>query len=253
MNVSDRNFKFETGKIYSTTNFSMFKFSPRNRPVSGKKVLDSIKEKNMLYASPILVTKDLIVLDGQHRLKAAEELNLRIYFIVCPEEITEDDIARFNVQQSFQLYNYINYNAKVGNDYSFLQYLIEKYPFRYYLSFLIDAIGSVGHSNRSFKEGKFKLKESKTVTEERVRELNECKETLATIFDDDRIIHAGCLQALWRLIKSNGYDHRVFIDKIKKDYYRDQFYNALKFRKSTNIYDCFVNIYNKRNTTKLAA
>lgn len=58
--------------IYQTRDYSQFKISKRNRAVVGKQIVKSIIEKNLLPEKPILVTSDMHVLDGQHRLWAAE-------------------------------------------------------------------------------------------------------------------------------------------------------------------------------------
>lgn len=78
-----------------TTNYDIFRFDPQNRPIDRdhlQKLYDSIVKRNLLREFPILVDENLTVIDGQHRLKAASEIGVPIYYIVS-QRISMDDIV----------------------------------------------------------------------------------------------------------------------------------------------------------------
>lgn len=104
--------------VYATTNYVQFLFDPINRPVDEKKVIklfDAIQERNLLADNPILVDLDYRVLDGQHRLKAAEAAHLPIYYFFA-SETTIDDVAKLNnTRNGWTLANYISSYCERGN------------------------------------------------------------------------------------------------------------------------------------------
>lgn len=86
----------KTEGIQSTTDYKIFKGVIGNREIHQPhltKLIKSISGKNMLIANPIIVNEEMRVIDGQHRLMAAQELGVPIYYTVIadadlPEVIT---------------------------------------------------------------------------------------------------------------------------------------------------------------------
>ena len=71
--------------IESTTNYNMFTLDKTNRSVLPHHVQclkNSISQNNLLYLKPISVNEEYVVVDGQHRLQAAQELGVPIYYVV---------------------------------------------------------------------------------------------------------------------------------------------------------------------------
>lgn len=103
--------------ILKTTNYDMFKFHPSNREINKanlKHVVNSIKACNMLEFRPIVVDSNMSVMDGQHRLLAAKELSLPIYYQV-KHTSTHEDIVLLNIQKRWNSEDYFNYHASLGN------------------------------------------------------------------------------------------------------------------------------------------
>jgi len=72
-------------KILKTTNYGQFRTIRGNRSTNRvhlTKLVKSIDENDMLEANPIIVNERMYVLDGQHRLLAAEKLGVPIYYVV---------------------------------------------------------------------------------------------------------------------------------------------------------------------------
>lgn len=100
--------------IQRTSDYAIFKKMEGNRPIDRhhlKKLSASILRDNQLGIHPIIVNKDLCVIDGQHRLAAAKDLGLEIFYIQS-NGVNDMHVIECNVnQKSFEVDNYIDYFA----------------------------------------------------------------------------------------------------------------------------------------------
>jgi len=88
-------------EILSTKEYSIFKFYPNNRPISSAnlhRLIKSIEEKNLTHINPIICSEEMVVIDGQHRLKACEQLGVPVHYIVTNED-TANAIELLNAAQ----------------------------------------------------------------------------------------------------------------------------------------------------------
>lgn len=100
--------------VYVTKNYQMFNFSKFNRNVFLSP--EFLKQAEIGFVSPIIVNENMTVIDGQHRLKASEQLGLPIEYII-KEGLNEDDIVRMNtVQRPWKMINYIEAFANQGKE-----------------------------------------------------------------------------------------------------------------------------------------
>ena len=95
-------------KVFVTREHNIFKSIMGNRLLNHGKIKKIIKEiesgLNMLEFYPIVVDKDMNVIDGQHRLFIARQLKCNIWYIICERKknssgaspITLNDIAKIN-------------------------------------------------------------------------------------------------------------------------------------------------------------
>ncbi len=156
--------------IQKTNDYSMFKFRDDNRKVIRSHVNNlkaSIREKNFLPYEPIDVNGDFEVIDGQHRLTAAKELELEIYYVVR-EDLEPHDMITMNAN---------NKNWKMDDFFRF--YLHHKKPEYLKLQkFMIDqkmqlrvALGLLSGRTKeafsSFKNGTFQCRND--LIEDRLR------------------------------------------------------------------------------------
>lgn len=108
-------------KIQSTTNYSRFQFMDGNRPINNgrvKKLIRSIKRKNLLQSFPIVCQKNgtgLYVMDGQHRLTAAEQLKLPIFFVEAKNLEISDMAATNSAQKGWNSRDFVSSFADRGN------------------------------------------------------------------------------------------------------------------------------------------
>ncbi|HIA3653708.1 TPA: ParB N-terminal domain-containing protein [Enterococcus faecium] len=100
--------------VYRTDDYSIFQFSKFNRNILlRKEMLQQAKEG---FLSPIIVNENLMVIDGQHRLKASEQVGVPVEFIIKPG-LNEHDIVRMNtVQKPWSLKNFIEAFANQGEE-----------------------------------------------------------------------------------------------------------------------------------------
>lgn len=114
---------------FVTTDYEMFKIIEKNREILRgpyEKLKKSILEKNCLKEKPILVDKDFRVLDGQHRLAIARDLDLPIYYEIS-ESVNESDMHLLQTQTAWKPKDFLRYYAKGGNEnYAKLEKFMEK-------------------------------------------------------------------------------------------------------------------------------
>ena len=122
----------DSDRILKTRNYSMFHLHESNREIKPD-VLNNLRRRietrNLLALFPIVVTHDMTVVDGQHRLKAAEILRVPIYYIFN-DDITPMDAAFTNAGTTkWDLIDYVRHYAKQGKaDYKELLYFMDSHP-----------------------------------------------------------------------------------------------------------------------------
>lgn len=119
------------GEVYITNMYDKFLSLEGNRGIMEshvKKIMDSIEEKNQLQYFPIMVNENNYIIDGQHRLRAAERLGVPIYYrIIKGADI--NDVMRLNFnQKQWSLMNFIQAYIHLGySEYIKLQEFFTKY------------------------------------------------------------------------------------------------------------------------------
>lgn len=118
--------------VYETVDYAWFNLDVANRMIiPGKvaKMVEEIKEKNFLPYSPINVTDEGTVMDGQHRLTAAIELNLPIFYILV-QNMTILDVASLNrMTDQWTSADYLHYWKERGvEDYNELNMFMGDWP-----------------------------------------------------------------------------------------------------------------------------
>lgn len=120
------------GEIYEETDYSVFKHLAGNRavkPSRAKKIRDSI-EKVGYVLNPIIVNKEMQVIDGQGRLAALKELGLPVIYTI-DENAGINECMSMNIgQTNWGIIDYIEMYASIGvEDYvRFLEVYKEFHP-----------------------------------------------------------------------------------------------------------------------------
>lgn len=146
--------------IHETSDYDRFSFDKRNRPIRPGKVerlARAIEKKNLLSEYPIVVTPDMVIMDGQHRYSAAKRLGIPFYYIVSVS-MTFDDVGPSSSEQSqWTVSEFLHYFCEQGkSDYLILRDFMQQYPWLtlQYAAELCHYGTSLKHTQR-FKDGGF--------------------------------------------------------------------------------------------------
>jgi len=93
----------------------MFKLSDLNREVAKgqvEKIKQSIEKIGYIKKAPILVNKDMFIIDWQHRFEACAELHLPIYYEIVDWEMEKIMIELNASQKNWALIDYIKHYAE---------------------------------------------------------------------------------------------------------------------------------------------
>lgn len=148
-------------QIKSTKNYDIFRLINSNREVDYahvRKIKESIHKKNLLNVHPINVNAQMEVIDGQHRLQAAKELGIEIFYIVN-EGITSHDISRLNsIKKNWCLEDYLNHYMVEGlPEYKKVGQFVKHYS-KIPLSGAIQILGANFQGLlRDFRDGNFQV------------------------------------------------------------------------------------------------
>ena len=101
MSKENKNINIEEDEVVAvirkSKNYEKFKFIDSNRSINSlnlNKLIGSMKEEQLI--SPICVNENFEIIDGQHRVKAEESLNLPVYYYVS-EGYSFDQMRRANL------------------------------------------------------------------------------------------------------------------------------------------------------------
>jgi hypothetical protein len=236
--------------IHKTENYSIFKFLTGNRPTRKfNTLLESIKKRNMLEHHPIHVDENMHVIDGQHRLQAAQILKVPVYYTIDPSACL-DDIALLNANMrawTSKEFTHL-FSDKGSEDYKFIYYLAEKFKFDYYFTIYTccnnkDMKVSKNKSTiiKEYKSGNLKLKNDKKKLEE---EFIKLKELFDLSSKEGATKTSALLHSFLFLIRNEKYNHENMLNKIVK--YPDDFKKAVSYADSSNIQEYLVSeVYNK--------
>lgn len=199
-----------TSQVHHTEDYLKFSEHTSNREVDLKhvnKLVKAISKKNLLHLNPIVVDDQLKVIDGQHRLAAAKELQVPIFYVV-DQEITKSDIASLNSnKKNWSPMDYINYwTIEKAPGFDVLSSFLSRYPFLNPSA----ALRLLGEgNNRTFKEGIIRLVE--------VKRAELIASTLQWYVERWPFASTVWFQrAITTIIISGEYDHERMVEKIEQ-------------------------------------
>lgn len=145
-------------KIYTTSNYGMFKRLLGNRDVTEtriSKIVDSIR-KNGYIESPIAINEKNEIIDGQGRLEALKRLKMPVDYYVVNGAGIDQCIALNRFHTSWTQLDYINSYAEEGNEsYAYLKQLIKAYPDMSMSCITTAVSGTCGFKTDTIKSGRF--------------------------------------------------------------------------------------------------
>jgi len=207
------------GSVYMTTDYDQFKNIVGNRVVkkdnSYKQLLQEMSKIGQ--AEPILVTKDYYVINGQHRLEVAKDLNIPVIFYISNLDATPEVIG--SVNRTKKMWDVMStarlFEGQGKKDYSiFLDYR-EKYNF---MPTQVMSLLRTGKAHKSFatirdefNSGKFVATHKKAAYEFGDYVLLLEKEANSNVFRNQYF-----LVALHNAYSIKGFDKKLFLSQCVK-------------------------------------
>jgi hypothetical protein len=148
-------------KIQSTTDYDAFKFIIANRDQSRGHV-ENLKKGfeergNLTQVQPILVNENMEVIDGQHRLVAAREMKVPVYYTVYPGLRIGDARSLNILHRSWTTDDYARSYALAG-DTNYQRYLNVLEDFGFNHSITLTALNNNDKGAfKLFREGEFTM------------------------------------------------------------------------------------------------
>lgn len=227
-------------EVYYTDVYDNFKGVVGNRPISRAHVSAlerSIKKRNLLSKNPILVTSDMKIIDGQHRLEAAKKLKVNIYYMIVDGGSLPDIQMLNSVMKSWNGYDYMYSYCELGSeDYKLLRRVVETHGITISNAITIySGFNNQGQRWMEFKQGNFKVKNKEAADIFTQKYLLFKSLVAKRIFNDREFLYA--LRQL-----QESMDIQAFIDQMTeqatpieyqattKDYLRE-FEKVLNYRK----------------------
>jgi hypothetical protein len=143
-------------KIITTKKYELFKFLPETNNINYqnvKRLITSMKKHGFVFGRPIVVNEKMEIIDGQHRLLAARELELEVSYTI------EEDfnyISANVAQRTLSIGDFIKYHAKTGKkEYAKYLSVCEKYKLPFTSSY--NFLGKRIYSTSQMKEGVFEF------------------------------------------------------------------------------------------------
>lgn len=201
-------------EVLSTTDYTKFKNLKSNRDIDAahvRRLCRAIKKKNHLHLFPVLVNGSFEVMDGQHRIEAAKQLGVPVYFIV-DDNIGDGDIADMNSnKKGWTMLNYIDYHAAKGNqDYVKFAHFCNKHnhisPST--LVFLCDSTGT--RNTDTIKNGELDISNME-VAETVISHLNYFQSINKKVASQVRFI-----EAVLAIVGTGLYDHNRMVQKLNQ-------------------------------------
>lgn len=242
----------KSNKVLMTQDYNTFKFMGINRQINEnhvKNLIKSIKQNNLLHLRPITVDTNMQIVDGQHRLKAAEELQLPIYYTI-EEDLDDQTVVLLNcTQKNWSIDDYLKFWINKGvRDYILLQNFIQKNNLS--LSQGIETFSTTLQRSEmlnKFRKGEFKFTENPLV----LRLFTQCMEIIE--FIKQKIPFRECKYAnsrtFFRALRSF-----LAHPEIDYDHFKSRLELQMKTIRTTNTIsdylEQFQNIYNYKSSQK---
>lgn len=225
-----------------TTDYQLFRYITNNRD-RNRGHIENIKKAfethgNLTKVQPILVNDKLEVIDGQHRLDAARELGVEVYYTVVPG-LTVDDARQMNIlHKTWDTDDYAQSYAD-GGDANYQRYLDlrEEFGFAHSIT-LIYIVGDERKGALSgFRKGELAITpDQKEAARERLKHLEAAGEYMDMSHQREFAV------ALLKSMNIEGYDKARMLQKMALAAQPPRYASVLDYQRALE------DIYNYRVT-----
>lgn len=211
-------------QIYVTKDYGRFQELPGNRTVDYNHVKRLKREmeanRELLASNPILVNEHLGVIDGQHRLAAAKELDLPLYYLVSKGASIDHTRHLNSTQKRWTLLDFAQSYADSKHP-AYVEFLKmhERYPDIAPSILQVYLQGSQRKdSTDSFRRGEFQIDDLETakVNVERLSQV--MKRT-----HNAKMTKATAVSLLALMSTPDNFNFDVFLQKLDKEAARERF------------------------------
>jgi len=238
-------------KVLYEKNYTKFTLFDNNRDVNEthvEELIVSMRKSGQLM--PVVVTPDLEVIDGQHRLKACEKLGLHVSYVINKTGNSKQIAVMNNTQKGWKNKDFLKHFSHSGHsnssEYKKIEKFFEEYklPFRVGIALLSNyTVNMSDHHHRgpmpSFRDGSFKI-----------QDLDKAKETASRLiklksFVPNLVKIVKFSVAFIKISKLENFDLKTCYTQLEK--------NSSKFDKCLNQEDwneAMVRAYNYNLVTK---
>ncbi len=241
--------KIASLSLYETEDYSIFKFIDQNRETSKQqisKLVRVIREKgNITEVSPLLVNEKYEVIDGQHRLKAFQQVALenkkpmKINFIVR-EGLKAEDAMQLNAgSKPWNPDDYAKFHSKKGNK-NYMIFLNFRERFELNAEVLIKYLAPKAGNRLDFQNGIFEVK-----NESESRKWCTRLESLQPYYSDQK--HRSFALAFLDLVSHKDYNHTRMLEQLDSH----ASYLIRIPLKNKPMREALIEIYNKRIAEKV--
>jgi len=204
--------KVKAPQQYESTDYNKFKFVEANRDLNEhhvKEIMKEIENNDLRDESPVKVSRNFELMEGQHTFVSCERLNLPVKYIFS--RMTIDDIGRYNGSQkpwtSIQVLNH--YCVREFENYLILNEFYKKY--KYPISTLLVLL-SGEHTKqlyKDFKFGKFEVRQSVAQIQSILDKIAEFKH-----FNDKVFRHKTFVLTYIDCLTHPDFDHDKLVHKV---------------------------------------
>lgn len=206
--------------IQFTKDYDRFVFGDDNRDTQRphvKELIGSMERNGFLKSKAISVQRipgssKLKVVDGQHRLLAAQELGIQVWFKI-DDSITDDALPDMQIAKKWTPEDYLkHFLAKGKPNFNMLSALSAQFPKVAISSIVLLLRGGVSEEKYmdDFRAGKIKISHLKQATE-----ALQLATDLENIYHHHWVHGRTFLSAFIQILALPGYDHKMMLHKLK--------------------------------------
>ncbi len=207
--------KVQNTELLESTRYDKFIKDEKNRPIHAEKVnffMRQFKEGNFFMKEfPVIVDKNFVILDGQHRYEAVRLLQFPLYFRFA-DTLTIDNVVEVQLNAGWKITDYIHaYIKQKKQDYVVLQRFMSRYKISAGIAVsLLTQTDRGGLKRSGFYEGAFKVKDE-AEAHKNAKAINEIGEIALRLNRD-----ASFCSAVIKIINHPEYDHKRMIEQLTK-------------------------------------
>lgn len=202
----------KANEVLVSKDYNQFKTVKGNRELNElhlKRLTESVKQNDLLFANPILINEHYEIIDGQHRFAICKSLGKPIYYIKCKSlGLNEIQILNANTK-NWKLMDYVDGYCDMGlSEYCYLKREIERTGLT--INLLLPMITSSMNSDKysQLKTGNLRLPYKKRAI------------VISQWISDFEAYYSGAKRrtfiiALTKLHSIKEYDHSKMMQKIK--------------------------------------